>query len=145
MVKRCIRGCACVINDRHRNELYYAGGKVRLRSHVLLAVAITSLGIVIGYSLARYRLGVRTYRGYQSDLRIAFHRDQVTYGLPIAEYTLCLRLLDAGSTNRLHAYLDSFLDAAIHDAQCRRETLRGDELLILDRALEMGTEYRNAE
>src|SRR5690349_21634814 len=90
-------------------------------------------------SLWRSR-SVLTYKVDQ--IRVNFHTDWPTYGLPLVEYKLILSLLQSGRTNRAIEKAEDFLDVAIYDAKRRRPLLDGRMRDDLDKGLRAAAQYR---
>jgi hypothetical protein len=86
------------------------------------------------------RKGTKTYR--INHLRVSFHTDWVTYGIPIVEYEVVASLIRQGNTNRALERLDTFLDLAAYDAKQRRPSLSGNSREQLDTALIKMVYYR---
>jgi len=71
-------------------------------------------------------------------MKIAFHRSQPTYGLPLMEYSRVLKHLSFGNTNAAREDLCIFLEWAISDAEHRTLVVDQTEAEAIARAVRMG-------
>ncbi len=80
---------------------------------------------------------------YEVDqIRVGFHTDWCTYGLPMTEYRTILAALRNGDTNTAIQKAECYLDLAVYDAKRRRPLLNGWRLEDFDKVLRATAQYR---
>ena len=98
------------------------------------------IGVVAGFSVAHHGLTLYRHDGF----RTVVHKDWPTYGLPIAEYTFILNLIEKQDADEANKKLNMFLDKSVQDAMARFEIASGRDKEEIRKALTKAAEYRQA-
>ena len=108
---------------------------------------MVGIGVVLVLCSASFWLGslsgshdVVTYS--VNGIATSFNRAWPTYGLPLAEDSALLMVLQDGNVTNATSHLEALLDMAVFDGINRRPLLRSQEVETLDKALLKVARYR---
>jgi len=110
---------------------------------IVLIAATFAIGLMVGRFSISKNVVVYSVPILDGRFRNAVHLDWPTYGLPMAEYCMFLKLLDEGDVERLRHQLDMCLDMVLHDASFRRPELPSSHRDRLDVAIATVASYRD--